>query len=236
MFRIITRIQQKFSQSYPVLNRQFSKKLQSDPVLIRPKLASVLHQSDPVLSVVISDNHVKQCFTSKKSVWHTTTDSKAFQTTFLWKKQNSRHQTLLPFCPESEYFHQNRNFDLQHSAKLIDVTHVSAFDFMRKQKFFALMTSNTSSIWTTFRYERVRVAKNKLLNALLHSSNLTMPVVPNCWRSVGLHISCCYHNFFHNSMLLECGNKFAVEPWLLLAACWNFLSTITLLASFTFFC
>jgi len=41
--------QQQFSQSDPVLIHQFSKKLQSDPVLIRPKLASVLIQSDPVL-------------------------------------------------------------------------------------------------------------------------------------------------------------------------------------------
>ena len=39
----------KFAQSNPVLIRQFWKKLQSDPVLIRPKLASVLIQSDPVL-------------------------------------------------------------------------------------------------------------------------------------------------------------------------------------------
>ena len=49
IFRIITLKQQKFSQSDPVLTRQFSKKLQSDPVLIRPKLASVLIQSDLVL-------------------------------------------------------------------------------------------------------------------------------------------------------------------------------------------
>jgi len=41
--------QQKFSQSDPVLIRQYSKKLKSDPVLIRLKLASVLIQSDPVL-------------------------------------------------------------------------------------------------------------------------------------------------------------------------------------------
>jgi len=40
-------MQQKYSQSDPVLIRQFKKKLQSDPVLIRPKLASVLIQSDP---------------------------------------------------------------------------------------------------------------------------------------------------------------------------------------------
>jgi len=46
--------QQKFSQSDPVLICQFSKKLQSDPVLIRPILASVLIQSDPVWSVLIS--------------------------------------------------------------------------------------------------------------------------------------------------------------------------------------
>ena len=49
MFRIITLKQHRFSQSDPVLIRQFSKKLQSDPVLILPKLASVLIQSDPVL-------------------------------------------------------------------------------------------------------------------------------------------------------------------------------------------
>jgi len=42
MVRITTLKQQKFSQSDPDLVRQFSKKLQSDPVLIRPKLASVL--------------------------------------------------------------------------------------------------------------------------------------------------------------------------------------------------
>jgi len=40
--------QQKFSQSDPVLIRQL-KKRQSDSVLIRPKLASVLIQSDPVM-------------------------------------------------------------------------------------------------------------------------------------------------------------------------------------------
>jgi len=49
MFRIITLKQHKFSQSDPVLICQFSKKWQSDPVLILPKLASVLIQSDPVL-------------------------------------------------------------------------------------------------------------------------------------------------------------------------------------------
>jgi len=42
-------IKKKFSQSDQVLIRQFSKKLQSYPVMIRPKLASVLIQSDPVL-------------------------------------------------------------------------------------------------------------------------------------------------------------------------------------------
>jgi len=47
--RIITLTQQKFSQSDPVLVHQFSKKSHSDPILIRPKLASVLIQSDPVL-------------------------------------------------------------------------------------------------------------------------------------------------------------------------------------------
>jgi len=41
--------QKIISQSDPVLIRQSSKKLQSDPVLIRPNMASVLIQSDPVL-------------------------------------------------------------------------------------------------------------------------------------------------------------------------------------------
>ena len=41
--------QEKLSQSDPDLIRQFWKKLQSNPVLIRPKLASVLIPSDPVL-------------------------------------------------------------------------------------------------------------------------------------------------------------------------------------------
>jgi len=49
MFKIITLKQEKFSQSGPVLIRQISKNFLSDPVLIRPKLASVLIQSDPVL-------------------------------------------------------------------------------------------------------------------------------------------------------------------------------------------
>jgi len=42
MYKIITSKQQKFSQSDPALIHQFSKKMQSDPVLIRPKLTSVL--------------------------------------------------------------------------------------------------------------------------------------------------------------------------------------------------
>jgi len=48
-FRITTLKQKIFSQSDPVLIRQFSKKLQFDPVLVRSKLPSVLIQSDPVL-------------------------------------------------------------------------------------------------------------------------------------------------------------------------------------------
>jgi len=56
IFRIITLKQQKFSQSDPVLIRQFSKNLLSDPVLIRPKLASVLIQSWSVLiSAILPD-------------------------------------------------------------------------------------------------------------------------------------------------------------------------------------
>ena len=49
IFRIITLKQQKFSESDPVLILQFLKKLQSDPVLTRQKLASDLMQSAPVL-------------------------------------------------------------------------------------------------------------------------------------------------------------------------------------------
>jgi len=54
MVRILTLKWHKLSQSYPVLIRQISKKLQSDAVLIRTKLASGLIQSDPALSVLIS--------------------------------------------------------------------------------------------------------------------------------------------------------------------------------------
>ena len=49
IFKIITLKQEKFSRTDPVLIHQISTKLQSDPILIRPKLASVLIQSDPVL-------------------------------------------------------------------------------------------------------------------------------------------------------------------------------------------
>ena len=42
MFKIMTLKKQKFSLSDPILIRQFSKKLQSDPVLLRPKFATVL--------------------------------------------------------------------------------------------------------------------------------------------------------------------------------------------------
>ena len=69
MFRIITLKKQKFSQSDPALIRQFSKKLQSDPVLIGPKLASVLTQSDPVLirAHLCQGSHC--CFFSPKYVF-----------------------------------------------------------------------------------------------------------------------------------------------------------------------
>ena len=36
---------------------------------------------------------------------------------------------------ESEYYHQNGNFDPQHSTKSIDVIHVSVFYIMRKKVF-----------------------------------------------------------------------------------------------------
>jgi len=79
---------------------------------------------------------------------------------------NPRHQNASPFCPESEYYHQNGNFDPQHSTKLIDVTHALAFDFMRKQKFFVLITPDTSSIPNTFRYERVKSEASKFIAIL----------------------------------------------------------------------
>ena len=50
IFRIITLKQQKFSQSDPVLIRQFWKKIAVRSSPVRQKLASVLIQSDPVLS------------------------------------------------------------------------------------------------------------------------------------------------------------------------------------------
>jgi len=40
----------------------------------------------------------------------------------------------LPIFPESEYYHQNGNYDPQHSKKLIDVTHVIAFHLNTKTK------------------------------------------------------------------------------------------------------
>jgi len=42
MFKILTLKEETFSQTDAVLIRHFSKKLQSDPLLIRKKLASVL--------------------------------------------------------------------------------------------------------------------------------------------------------------------------------------------------
>jgi len=46
-----------------------------------------------------------------------------------------RYQNLLPFCPAPEYNNQNGSFGPQKSTKLIDVTHVLAFDIMQKQVF-----------------------------------------------------------------------------------------------------
>jgi len=50
------------------------------------------------------------------------------------KGLNPRHQNLLPFCPQSEYYHKNGNFGPQHSTKLIGVTHVLAFHLKAKTK------------------------------------------------------------------------------------------------------
>ena len=54
MFKITTLKQDKIYLSDPVLFRQILKKMRSDPVLIRPKSASVLIQS---WSVLISRKH-----------------------------------------------------------------------------------------------------------------------------------------------------------------------------------
>ena len=67
---------------------------------------------------------------------------------------------------ESEYYHQNGNFDPQHSTKSIDVTHVLVFHIMRKQKFFALTTSHASSVWTTFLYEMISSEASKFIAIL----------------------------------------------------------------------
>jgi len=75
----------------------------------------------------------------------------------------TRHQNIVPFCPESESNNQNWNCDTQHSAKLIYVTHVLAFDIMQKQIFFAIMTSDASSVWTTFRCERIKSEASKFI-------------------------------------------------------------------------
>jgi len=72
---MITLKQQKFSQSNPVLIRQFSKKLQSDLVLIRPKLASKLHQR--VLTECFEKHFEKETWfylaSQKETFWHSPT-------------------------------------------------------------------------------------------------------------------------------------------------------------------
>ena len=84
-----------------------------------------------------NNDHAKQCFTSKNVIGITQPHIWIhFKTLSSKRGQNARHQNLLTFCPESEYYNQNGNFDPQHSAKLIDVTHVLAFHLMRKQKDF----------------------------------------------------------------------------------------------------
>ena len=49
---------------------------------------------------------------------------------------------------------------------MIDVIHVLAFHIMRKQNLFALMISDTSSIWTTIRYEMVKSEASKCIAIL----------------------------------------------------------------------
>jgi len=83
------------------------------------------------------------------------------------KGLNPRHQNLLPISPESEYYHQNGNFDPQHSAKLIDVYPCLRFSFKSEnKKFLALMTSHASSVGTTFRYQRVKSEASKFIAIL----------------------------------------------------------------------
>jgi len=53
MFRTITSIQQKFSQSYPVLIRQFSKKLPSDPAKVGFSPDRVRFSLDPCSSLIV---------------------------------------------------------------------------------------------------------------------------------------------------------------------------------------
>jgi len=61
IFRIITLKQQNFFQSDPVLVRQFWLELRYDPVLIWPKLASVLNQSSSLLYDCLSQEYDQCC-------------------------------------------------------------------------------------------------------------------------------------------------------------------------------
>jgi len=79
---------------------------------------------------------------------------------------NPWRQNLLPFCPESEYYHQKRNIHPQHITNMIDVITVSACDFNVKTSFFAIVISDTSAIWTTFRYDRVKSEASKFIAIL----------------------------------------------------------------------
>ena len=54
------------------------------------------------------------------------------------KRWNARHQNLLQFCPESEYYHKKRISDLQHSTKLINMPLCSLFINMLKKTFLHL--------------------------------------------------------------------------------------------------
>jgi len=58
-----------------------------------------------------------------------------FEPRFDMKGGRLRHQNVLPFPHESEYYQHKRYFDPQHSTKLIAVIRAWAFDFDAKISF-----------------------------------------------------------------------------------------------------
>ena len=103
MVRIMTSKQEKFCRSDSALIRHISNKLQSDPVLVQPKLASVLIQSVPVLICA-----------------------------HLWQLYNSGLETLISLSPESilfcKFYIQIRSASGSNETQVIRILLDSSFN------------------------------------------------------------------------------------------------------------